>query len=440
MINCNYNNKCSSLLFFLLITFRLIGFHFVLSDEFLANSTGIPSTSSDQKQQQQFWISTSVEQIRFRKECISTQLCAEPRFSLINQMPKFNERLSRDWSITKAEVPGISLEFFTFWARGAPSDVTIQALVHGIDPKFKFSRICDESSFVSVFQFVSKSNDHKKEEGNEKIQLELHAQCFNTTLTVELFRHRCPWCLSEDAQQKEMAHLMDTSPPFLCQFPLQFRTNLLIVLLAVATGINVLAFIGLLLICERQRRNGRNNYEREKQDQNKDSQKWAGQIVFHRTQQNHPPFINTKNRLQATRTQPQQLLPTISEEFYEVIDEETAAEPRPNVLPPPHFNHKTSATFQRQPKMVQLPLSNKCDHCFLRVQGDDRCSCGSLDTSIESNFGNSFSADENEENFNELAAHSSFNNNNNNENTLNSSNNAIDSGLDGSNHTEEEKT
>ncbi|KAL3081851.1 hypothetical protein niasHS_012299 [Heterodera schachtii] len=76
--------------------------------------------------------------------------------------------------------------------------------------------------------------------------------------------------------------------------------------------------------------------------------------------------------LQATRTQ--QLLPTISEEFYEVIDDETAAEPRPNVLPPPHFDHKTSANFQRPPKMVQLPLSNKCDHCFLRVQGDDRCS------------------------------------------------------------------
>ncbi|KAL3079322.1 hypothetical protein niasHS_012331 [Heterodera schachtii] len=82
----------------------------------------------------------------------------------------------------------------------------------------------------------------------------------------------------------------------------------------------------------------------------KDNQKWAGQIVFHRTQQNHPPFINTKNRLQATRTQ--QLLPTISEEFYEVIDEETAAEPRPNVLSPPHFDHKTSAPFQRPPKMA----------------------------------------------------------------------------------------
>ncbi|KAL3079304.1 hypothetical protein niasHS_012313 [Heterodera schachtii] len=85
MTNCNNNNKCSVFLLFLLITFHLIGFHFVLSDEFLANSTSTPSSSLDQ-QQQQFWISTSVEQIRFRKECISTQLCAEPS-ALLQSVP-----------------------------------------------------------------------------------------------------------------------------------------------------------------------------------------------------------------------------------------------------------------------------------------------------------------------------------------------------------------
>uniref|UniRef100_A0A914HW18 C2 domain-containing protein n=1 Tax=Globodera rostochiensis TaxID=31243 RepID=A0A914HW18_GLORO len=406
----------------------LIGFQFVVTDEILEN---LMNNLSSTTVQQPFWISTEVEQLHFRKECISAQLCAEPRFTLVNQMPKYNERLSHDWSMSKAEVPGISLEFFTFWGRGVPSDVTIQVLVHGIDPKFKFSRTCDESSYVSVFQFGAKVKG-QNDEVYEKVQLELHGQCFNATLTIQLFRHRCPWCLIEQSE-KLFAQLKDTEP-FACQLPLQFRTNLLIILLAVATVINVIAFVGLLIICERQRRN---NHQEKQGGLSRDIQNFTGQNIFPRVEQRCSPCPISKNRVLTTRAQ--RFLPTISEEFYEVIDDDDT-ETKPHI--PLHFVHNSSppptCEFQRQqilPNMVQLPISNKCDHCFLRLRDDDRCSCGSLNSSLESNFGNSVQEND-EEPLNDL--HSTSLNASHKDNSISS--HAIDSGLDGSNHTEEEKT
>uniref|UniRef100_A0A914HAN1 FAD-binding PCMH-type domain-containing protein n=1 Tax=Globodera rostochiensis TaxID=31243 RepID=A0A914HAN1_GLORO len=290
----------------------LIGFQFVVTDEILEN---LMNNLSSTTVQQPFWISTEVEQLHFRKECISAQLCAEPRFTLVNQMPKYNERLSHDWSMSKAEVPGISLEFFTFWGRGF--------LFIGIDPKFKFSRTCDESSYVSVFQFGAKVKG-QNDEVYEKVQLELHGQCFNATLTIQLFRHRCPWCLIEQSE-KLFAQLKDTEP-FACQLPLQFRTNLLIILLAVATVINVIAFV---------------------------------------VEQRCSPCPISKNRVLTTRAQ--RFLPTISEEFYEVIDDDDT-ETKPHI--PLHFVHnlKPPPTCANSKDSKILPnMIEGCQNKILRT-------------------------------------------------------------------------
>uniref|UniRef100_A0A0N4VPV5 Conserved plasma membrane protein n=1 Tax=Enterobius vermicularis TaxID=51028 RepID=A0A0N4VPV5_ENTVE len=85
--------------------------------------------------------------------------------------------------------------FTSYWKAGLANDVSVSCEVVGIDPKYKFPRICDATSESRVFTFDNKQNQSSvPTEVDGKVVVELYGKCFNVTLSGQKHEKRCPWC------------------------------------------------------------------------------------------------------------------------------------------------------------------------------------------------------------------------------------------------------
>lgn len=104
------------------------------------------------------------------------------------------------------------LQLTAYWKSNVlkAQDLSVQVYVAGIDSRFRFPRICDETRYAFVFedkmietssknsrsQSIKKetTSDRQKAYFDEETVVNLSAECFDVTLVIRYFEKQCPWC------------------------------------------------------------------------------------------------------------------------------------------------------------------------------------------------------------------------------------------------------
>ncbi|VDN50493.1 unnamed protein product [Dracunculus medinensis] len=141
--------------------------------------------------------------VEWKRLCLTTAGCHESRFRIIMFNEISNIQLIKSWTIGDGQFQDKPRSFISSWENGTPNAITISSEVAGIDPTYKFPRICDLSKNFTMYD-QSKNNqistrmrlDHQliMEDENGKMMIELKGRCFNVTLALTKFEERCPWC------------------------------------------------------------------------------------------------------------------------------------------------------------------------------------------------------------------------------------------------------
>ncbi|VDM91484.1 unnamed protein product [Litomosoides sigmodontis] len=150
-----------------------------------------------------FWLTSKLEDIGWRKGCLTTAGCAQPRFQMVLLNAITNERLSKSWLIVPKLMQERQRMYVTHWSDGNASDIQISCEVIGVDPTYGFPRVCDSSTSVNIYQNKEKQEERLGErsgtitssDSDDKIIVKLTARCFNSTIIIEKYEKRCPWCI-----------------------------------------------------------------------------------------------------------------------------------------------------------------------------------------------------------------------------------------------------
>ncbi|MFH4980169.1 hypothetical protein AB6A40_006878 [Gnathostoma spinigerum] len=212
-----------------------------------------------------FWLTAELLSVGWRKGCLTTGGCAEPRFKLTITNGAVREKTSISWPISEDLVQDYSRSFVSYWTSGTPDDMVIDCEVTGLDPTYGFPRTCDSTApkkifaaaydNLDVFAVPPSARNSGYDEG--KIVIEVKAKCFNTTLTVQKHQKRCPWCPDPntiafvDSQYTPSEPLTELIPDT------KSEENLVhfgIAALSIVTIVTTVAFTFLLIAFVRQRR------------------------------------------------------------------------------------------------------------------------------------------------------------------------------------------
>lgn len=160
-------------------------------------SLSIVGVSVGETEQSVFWVTADLLNIEWKQGCLTTAGCAEPRFKLIKTNVVNDQKTSISWPVSEKLSQHNSRSFTSHWGEGAADDISIACEVVGVDPKYKFPRVCDSTSDTRIFavsfnksRIISQSSN----EENGKMMVELHGKCFNATLGLQKHEERCPWC------------------------------------------------------------------------------------------------------------------------------------------------------------------------------------------------------------------------------------------------------
>ncbi|VDM45305.1 unnamed protein product [Toxocara canis] len=218
-----------------------------------------------------FWLSADLLSVEWRKGCLTTAGCADPRFNIIKANAVSNERISISWPVTQDIVQDHSRSFISHWSDGSPRDITLSCEVAGVDPTYGFPRVCDATSGARIFRKTpdgktamirvrrSDVSTLRLESAEGRMVVELKGKCYNATLAVAKHEARCPWCSEHsDIAIVEQYLEADPSSEFLRQ--LGGRDHFLYMALIFLSAISAIlsaSFACLLVAFLRQKRNSK---------------------------------------------------------------------------------------------------------------------------------------------------------------------------------------
>nr|CRZ25557.1 Bm5334 [Brugia malayi] len=169
------------------------------------------------------------------------------------------EPVSVTW--TKGCLTSAGCDDSSYWSKGRPADITFNYEVVGVDPIYGFSRTCDSTQAVRVFD--DKAAEQEKtpatvplQQQSDKVTLNLTGKCFNAAIIIQKYELNCPWCscsesyaivgqLSE-SESREFMHHVNGPPETLVHIGLMVLSAI-----AVATSA---AFSCVLIAYLRERR------------------------------------------------------------------------------------------------------------------------------------------------------------------------------------------
>ncbi|VDN91852.1 unnamed protein product [Brugia pahangi] len=172
-----------------------------------------------------FWVTVEPVSVTWTKGCLTSAGCDDSRLTLSEWNLLSDERTSSSWSIH--EFFDSSHVFISYWSKGRPADITFNYEVVGVDPIYGFSRTCDSTQAVRVFD--DKAVEQEKtpatvplQQQSDKVTLNLTGKCFNAAIIIQKYELNCPWCscsesyaiigqLSESESREFMHHV--NGPP-----------------------------------------------------------------------------------------------------------------------------------------------------------------------------------------------------------------------------------
>ncbi|VIO91398.1 Uncharacterized protein BM_BM5334 [Brugia malayi] len=212
-----------------------------------------------------FWVTVEPVSVTWTKGCLTSAGCDDSRLTLSEWNLLSDERTSSSWSIH--EFFDSSHMFISYWSKGRPADITFNYEVVGVDPIYGFSRTCDSTQAVRVFddkrELIFKSAEQEKtpatvplQQQSDKVTLNLTGKCFNAAIIIQKYELNCPWCscsesyaivgqLSE-SESREFMHHVNGPPETLVHIGLMVLSAI-----AVATSA---AFSCVLIAYLRERR------------------------------------------------------------------------------------------------------------------------------------------------------------------------------------------
>uniref|UniRef100_A0A915PJL5 DOMON domain-containing protein n=1 Tax=Setaria digitata TaxID=48799 RepID=A0A915PJL5_9BILA len=186
--------------------YLLIALAALISPEFLVRSSSSMEKSAIQSSRTSFWITVEPVSVEWANGCLVAAGCADSRLTLSEWNLVSDERISSSWSIH--ENFDSSHMFVSYWSKGRPADITFNYEVEGADPIYGFSRTCDSTRTIRLFdnkhQLMSKSTEDSVTSAKislqqfDKITLNLTGKCFNSTVIVQIYESTCPWCSCGD--------------------------------------------------------------------------------------------------------------------------------------------------------------------------------------------------------------------------------------------------
>uniref|UniRef100_A0A8R1TYY0 C2 domain-containing protein n=1 Tax=Onchocerca volvulus TaxID=6282 RepID=A0A8R1TYY0_ONCVO len=208
-----------------------------------------------------FWLTSKLENIEWRKGCLTTAGCAQPRFQLAFLNTITNEKLSKNWLITPKLMQERQRVYVTHWSDGNPTDIQISCEVVGVDPTYGFPRICDSSTSVNIYQNEETKSLQKRSgtissDIDGKVFIRLTARCFNSTIIVEKHEERCPWCIEyNDDTVINQQYPEDLKSGFVHFIENESHLNILMTVFALTTALSSALCVFILYLYVRQKKN-----------------------------------------------------------------------------------------------------------------------------------------------------------------------------------------
>uniref|UniRef100_A0A0R3S0D8 F5/8 type C domain-containing protein n=1 Tax=Elaeophora elaphi TaxID=1147741 RepID=A0A0R3S0D8_9BILA len=173
----------------------------LISRKFLIHCS-LSSMLSNPVAQTSFWITVEPLSVTWTNGCLATAGCDDSRLTLSEWNLVSDERISSSWSIH--ELFDSSHMFVSYWSKGRPADITFNYEIVGADPIYGFSRTCDSTRAVRVFDDKSKLTSNSTAgqaittkmhlQQSDKVTLNLTGKCFNAAIIIQKYESNCPWC------------------------------------------------------------------------------------------------------------------------------------------------------------------------------------------------------------------------------------------------------
>ncbi|CAI5444833.1 unnamed protein product [Caenorhabditis angaria] len=190
----------------------------------------------------EFWISAQIESVKWQEGCLTTALCTQPRFQIIEDLLPISERSSISWPVAEQLN---QRQFVSYWPNGRVEDISISAQVIGVDRTYGFPRICDQTPAVRIFPEDIEIMDLDKEINLNNKTIHIKAKCFDAIITLQK-HERCPWC--QDPSEIEISNEIPQELIFSEKFSSAENLQISVVLLAMFAVLLSTAF-AILLIC-----------------------------------------------------------------------------------------------------------------------------------------------------------------------------------------------
>uniref|UniRef100_A0A915PK72 C2 domain-containing protein n=1 Tax=Setaria digitata TaxID=48799 RepID=A0A915PK72_9BILA len=228
-----------------------------------------------------YWLVADVLSIEWRKGCLTTAGCAEPRFQVTKVNTVNNEANLISWPVTlklaeeqyyyakNKQILNIngngennvhketSRSFISHWTSRSFNDIALRCEVAGLDPTYGFPRICDSTPTKRIFgdesdHFASLRKQHAVTSG--KLVVEVKGKCFNASLALQKY-DRCPTCIEHRSiAVVEQYSDSETSSEFLSRFHGNDQFLYAVVILAAFAVILTAGFACLLIAFLHQKR------------------------------------------------------------------------------------------------------------------------------------------------------------------------------------------
>uniref|UniRef100_A0A0N4ZHI8 Recep_L_domain domain-containing protein n=1 Tax=Parastrongyloides trichosuri TaxID=131310 RepID=A0A0N4ZHI8_PARTI len=148
--------------------------------------------SNVDRKESQLWIIAKLKNIEWRRSCLSSERCAEPRFQLITSLLNELELHRIDSPVNVESVLLREIVLNVFFENAHPENVLLKGHVVGLDPLYKIPSECDKSKEILVFK---KSNYQNITSNQSSVTVELQGRCFTAFVDITKYQNICPWCI-----------------------------------------------------------------------------------------------------------------------------------------------------------------------------------------------------------------------------------------------------
>uniref|UniRef100_A0AC35TRW1 Uncharacterized protein n=1 Tax=Rhabditophanes sp. KR3021 TaxID=114890 RepID=A0AC35TRW1_9BILA len=217
---------------------------FTLIALFLIN---VVSTQQLPQPPQHFWASGEVLSVQWKRNCLSSDRCTNPKFQFVLQLVEETE--VQNFEFPLAGVVGKKTTFTNYFPQGSPNSLKISMKVVGTDPLYNIPLECDKTGSVKAFEFAPVNHVTTQETPS---LLEFEAKCFTAVIQMQKYETICPWCKVDP--QTNIGLNKHSDPLYLALGQVNINENQFIIILGCLQSIISLASLALLVLYIKQKK------------------------------------------------------------------------------------------------------------------------------------------------------------------------------------------